>query len=199
MARRRPCLVIGTAFIDKLISIKMLLQMAAQTANDYLSSPSVLADQVTAAGLSAWLIQRLKASRQIPFINEHSDWINRVLSLGFALATTLGMHFAWHSDVSHGGGVLLIGLPPMSEFLSGVWRTAGSFVMQQVAYRGFIKHEPGLQAVDVVAEVVAGHKEELAAVVENQDNSVLKLKEPISPVMPFRPDVPIDWEWGKEP
>lgn len=172
-----------------------MLQAIAQAASDYVSSPSVLADMVTAAGVSAWTIQKLKQWKSVPWINSHSDGINRAVSLGFALATTLGLHFAYHVDPTghHAGGILEIGLPTASEFAGTIWRTGGSYLMQQAAGRGFIKHEEGLKAADAVADTIKDNRVEIAKVVERADGSVLKLKEPAKVDL----DEHVDFPWTK--
>lgn len=169
----------------------MLLQ-AAQVASDYVSSPSVLADMVTAAGLSAWTINKLKQWKAVPWVNQNSDRINRAVSLAFALATTLGLHFAYHADPAghHAGGILEIGLPSASEFIGTVWRTGGSYLMQQGAIRGFITHEEGLKAADAVADTIKDNKQQLAQVIE-RDSSVLKLREPDR----LAAEVPVEFPW----
>ncbi len=171
----------------------MLLQTVAQAANDYLGAPSPLANMVTAAGVSAWTINKLKQWDRVPWINQNSDLINRAVSVGFALATTLGLHFAFHDDTTgvHHGGILEVGLPSGGEFLGAMWRTLGSYIMQQGAVRGFIKHEEGLKAADSVADTIKAHREEIAAVVERKDESVLKLREPRD----MAGDVPVEFPW----
>lgn len=168
----------------------LLLQAAAQVANDYLSAPSPLANMVTAAGVSAWTINKLKQWNGVPWINQNSDRINRAVSLTFALVTTAGLHIAFHDDLT-GARHVEIWLPSASEFLNAVWRTLGSYIMQQGALRGFVTHEPGLKAADAVADVVKDHKEQIAAVVEREDASMLKLNGPAK----VAEDVPVDFPW----
>lgn len=171
----------------------MLLQAAAQAATDYLGAPSPLANMVTAAAVSAWTIKKLKEWNRVPFINQNSDAINRTVSVGFAFITTLGLHIAFHDDATgaHHGGILEIGLPSTTEFLNALWRMLGSFMLQQGALRGFMEHEKGLKAADSVADVVQGHKEQIAAVVERADGSVLKLRE----LPKVADEVPVEFPW----
>lgn len=139
-----------------------MLAEAVAAASDYLQSPSVLADQITAAGLTAWFIQKVKCWPQFRWVNEHSDQVNRLVSLTMALITTVGIHWAWEGSAEK-GGILTLRLPPAQEFLSLAWRTGGSFIMQELVYRGVIKHEPGQSAVDTVARELEVHKDEVAA------------------------------------
>lgn len=175
----------------------MLLQAAAQV-NDYLSAPSPLGNMVTAAGISAWAIHRMKEWHKIPWINDNSDKINRAISALLALATTLGLHFAFHTDTTgvHHGGIIEIGLPNATEFVEAAWRTLGSYIFQQAAVKQ-LSHEAGRKAVDVVAETVKEKKEELALEVEKAsapDGSVLGLKEPSR----LKSDDTLKWEWDKK-
>jgi hypothetical protein len=180
----------------------MLLEAAA-VANDYITNSSPLANMLTAAGVSAWTIKKLKEWNRVTWINNNSDKINRAISVGFALATTWGLHFAFHDDTSgiHHGGILEIGLPSASEFLNASWKTLGSYMLQQGALRGFVEHEKGLRAVDTVAEKVEENKDKLAKEVEHADDSdttALKLREPRK-VEPPPGDGPIDWKWNSKP
>lgn len=176
----------------------MLLQAAAQVAKDYIEQPSPLANMLTAAAVSAWTIKKLKEWQRIKWINENSDKINRAVSVGFALATTLGLHIAFHDDatgINH-GGILELGLPSASEFFAAIWRTLGSYMLQQGALRGFMTHEAGLKAADAVADVVQDNKERIAAVVEREsapDGSVLKLRE--KPPAAMAEDVQLEFPW----
>jgi hypothetical protein len=186
----------------------MFLQAATAVAQDYLNSPSVLADQITAAGLNAWLIQRLKNWPQLTWVSENSTKINRLISVGLALATTVGIHWAWKGSIS-AGGIFTLNLPPNfpQVIMSLLWRTGGSFVMQELVYQGVIKHEAGKVAADVVAGAVVEHKDELAGVVvdeglKHDPGSLLKLadhpkpKEEAPAPKPPADDQPIDWNWG---
>lgn len=172
----------------------MLLEIAA-AAQDYLASPPGLADQITAAGLSAWIIQKLKCWPQFKWVNQHTDQVNRIVSGVFAVGTTLGIHAIWQRTAETGGVLTISGIPTMEEALPMVWKAGGSFIMQEIIYRGFMKHEPGLQAADAVADVVADNKEKLAEVVARRDDTVLKLREPRQ----VASDVPLDFPWSQKP
>lgn len=181
----------------------MLLEIAA-AAQDYLSEPSPLADQITAAGISTWLINVMKKSnlKQFDWINEHSTIVNRGVSAAFAIVSTSGIHMLWHGNgesVSAGGTfTLVLASGWMGELQRSTWKTLGSYFMQQFATRMFFQHEKGKEAVDTVAEVVKDKKEQIAAVVMDQDTTILKLKEPIRPENRSEPtleDRPIDWGW----
>lgn len=178
----------------------MLLEIAAAT-QDYLSDPSPLADQITAAGISTWLMNLMKKSEWPVFrrVTEHSTFINRAISAGFAIASTSGIHLLWHGngDSVAAGGAFTIMLANgwMGELQRSTWKTLGSYFMQQFASRMFFEHEKGREAVDTVAEVVEGHKAELAAVVENKDPSILKLGTPVKKTT--EADMPIDWGFKK--
>lgn len=182
----------------------MLLEIAA-AAQDYLSEPSPLADQITAAGISTWLINVMKKSnlKQFSWINEHSIFVNRAVSAGFAIVSTSGIHMLWHGNgesMSAGGTfTLVLASGWMGELQRSTWKTLGSYFMQQFATRMFFQHEKGKQAVDTVADVVEQHKEKIAEVVAERDTTVLKLGERKPPPLPkeaYR-DAPIDWGWKR--
>lgn len=179
----------------------MLLE-ASQAAQDYLNSPPGLADQITAAAASAWVIQRLKCWPQFPWIDQNSEKINRIVSGAFALVTTLGIHAVWERTPEHGGVFILSGIPTWQEALPMIWKASGSFIMQELIYRNAIKHEPGQQAADVVADTIVAHKKEIAAVVERAEDrhDILKLREPRVTTEdrwpePPKPKAKDEWGW----
>jgi hypothetical protein len=194
--------------------------VGAQAANDYLASPSPLADQLTAAFVSSWVIQQAKKTNLpgLGWINAHSVWVNRALSVGFAIATTSGIHAFWRGNHTGDGGTFVLALADgwRTELGSAVWKTISSFVLQQGIYQGILKHESGASAADIVAGKVAEKGDELANVVvkeglRNDPTSLLKLAQdtprdkknapvftpPATTAAP--PAQPIEWNWDKKP
>ncbi len=96
---------------------------------------SVMQDQFSLGFLSVWIIQRLKAMKWIPFINDDTTGLNRLLSAIAAAAASAGLTF--HYDPT-GGVMTLAGLTltsAVSFVLAIVWQGA----IQEGLYRGLFK------------------------------------------------------------
>ena len=100
---------------------------------------SVLQDQFSLGFLSVWIIQRLKALKFIPFINNNTDTLNRLLSALGAAAASVGLTILYDPT---GGVMTLSGLTAtsvVSFLLSVVWQGA----VQEGLYRGIFKRKNG--------------------------------------------------------
>jgi hypothetical protein len=109
----------------------LLLQTATTiTGNEVL-------DTVTASAMSVAIVQWLKNTKLIPFMNQHSSGINRAVAWFMAFLSGTGIHY----NFDHATGTLtLTGLTAMAIF-----HTAGdtikSYALQWLVYRGV---KPGL-------------------------------------------------------
>jgi lipoprotein signal peptidase len=81
---------------------------------------SLLSSQLGGAAACAYLLNLLQKWSKTPWITEHTAGINRVVRAALALATTVGIGWAWSStaDNSH---ILMITIPPALSIMHGVW------------------------------------------------------------------------------
>ena len=94
---------------------------------------------ITLAGVTVWIIQVLKRSKWAPFVDEHTDLINRLVGAGAAIVTGFGVHVlsVWNSS-THTFTLTVGGLDP-DMMIDGITGTITAFVWQQLLYYGFVK------------------------------------------------------------
>lgn len=105
--------------------------------------------QVGVAVMAVHFINWLKDTKLIPFINAHSDVINRVVAFLAAIVGGLGMHFAAQGDLTS-GGTLQITYPPLDVMVTGITHIAFQWGIQQTYFR-----LQGAQRSDVQPQEVA--------------------------------------------
>ena len=107
----------------------MLLQAEpAMSVNDLLST-------LTASTLTVSIIQWLKATKWIPFIDQHTAGINRVLSWFAAFLTGTGIHWTFNHDA----GVLTITGLSLGVIIHTATITSKQYAVQWLIYRGIVK------------------------------------------------------------
>jgi UDP-N-acetylmuramyl pentapeptide phosphotransferase/UDP-N-acetylglucosamine-1-phosphate transferase len=98
-------------------------------------APTNLQDQIVLAGVAVWIIEKLKASKRFPFIDQYTDQLNKWLSVALAIAGTVGISVTFNMA---DGSLLITGLTPESV-LSFAWNATSQFVIQQAGYHGVLK------------------------------------------------------------
>ena len=108
----------------------MLFQVAepSMNVNDLLST-------LTASTLTVSIIQWLKTSKWLPFINQHSATLNRTLGWVSAFATGTGIHYTFNHDA----GVLTITGLSAGVIIHTATVTAKQYAMQWLIYKGIVK------------------------------------------------------------
>jgi hypothetical protein len=110
----------------------LLLQTAATT----IMGNEVL-DTVTASAMSVAIVQWLKNTKLIPFMDQHTTTINRIVAWVMAFLSATGIHY----NFDHATGTLtLTGLTAMALFHT-TGDTVKSYALQWLVYRGV---KPGL-------------------------------------------------------
>ena len=90
---------------------------------------------ITAGGMAVAVIQWLKETKWLPFINEHSAGINRLVAAIAACISAIGLH--WAFDASE--GVLTITGLHWANIGHSAWDVFKSYVLQWLMYKGVIK------------------------------------------------------------
>ncbi len=109
--------------------------------NDLLST-------VTASTLAVSIIQWLKSTKLVPFINQHSAGLNRTLSWFIAFASGAGIHYTFNGDA----GVLTITGLSAGVIIHTATITCKQYAIQWLIYRGIVSKQAG--DVTAVAEGV---------------------------------------------
>lgn len=99
-----------------------------------MDSVTALSDQLALSGIFVWLMQLAKKSRLVPWIHQYSYTLNRVIGIGFAVVSSLGIHVvAGHYDPMQGGDYT-IHLPSLPMVLDSVFDFSKSMTFQEVIY-----------------------------------------------------------------
>jgi hypothetical protein len=91
--------------------------------------------QVTASATVVMLVQWLKTTKLVPFINAHSAGVNRVVAWAMATGTALGLHIAFDSSTHT---LVVTGLSA-AVILHGAWDVVQNIAMQELVYHGVLK------------------------------------------------------------
>ena len=105
-----------------------------------------LVSTVTASAMSVAVIQWMKNTKLVPFMDQHSSGLNRFIGWLAALLSATGIHYTFNHDT---GTLTLTGLTVMG-LTHTAWDTTKSYAFQWLVYRGVVKGP----AADVAA--VAG-------------------------------------------
>lgn len=106
----------------------MFLQITDAMSNEFLST-------ITASSMVVAVIQWLKNTKMIPFINQHSAKLNRTLSWAAAFISGAGLHYHYEAST---GTLVLTGLTA-AAFGHAIWDTAQSYALQWLIYKGIVK------------------------------------------------------------
>jgi len=96
--------------------------------NDFFST-------VTASTLAVSVIQWLKENKYVPFINQHSATLNRILAWSIAFFSGAGIHYTFNGDA----GVLTITGLSAGVIFHTITITCKQYVAQWLVYKGLVK------------------------------------------------------------
>lgn len=89
---------------------------------------SMVATQFGGAAACAYILNLAQRWTKIPWITEHTTGINRVVRAVLALATTIGIGWAWSSGAA-GSHVLSITIPSGVDLIHGLWHWFVQYAM----------------------------------------------------------------------
>lgn len=98
---------------------------------------------VTASAMSVAVIQWLKNTKLIPFMDQHTAGLNRFAGWLAAFGSSVGIH--WTFD--HTAGTLTLTGLTLAAIGHTAWDTTKSYAFQWLVYRGIVKDK----AADVAA------------------------------------------------
>lgn len=110
----------------------LLLQITSEPTmgNEILST-------ITASTLAVSVIQWLKNTKLIPFVNEHSTGLNRFLGWVMAFIAGTGIHYTFNGET----GVLQITGLTAGVIMHSVTVTCKQYAVQWLVYRGVLKKD----------------------------------------------------------
>jgi len=80
---------------------------------------TLLSTQLGGAAACAYLLNLLQKWSRTPWITEHTAVINKMVRAGLALATTVGISWAW--SAAGDAHVLMITIPSAAVLAHGIW------------------------------------------------------------------------------
>ena len=92
----------------------------------------LVTSQITLSAVVVVVMQWLKNSSYMPWLNQQSDKANRVVAALLAFVTAIGIHYTYDA------GVVTITFTVMTV-LHGLWHWLQSLVFQELVYKGVIK------------------------------------------------------------
>jgi len=101
---------------------------------------NILGTQFTLSAVVVWLIEKLKASKAMPFINTETAKLNRLLSIVLAFLSALGIQYSYAFNHQTGTLILTINGLLLANILHFAWTWLQNFVMQQAIFKTRIMH-----------------------------------------------------------
>ena len=92
--------------------------------------PNLFFTHVTAGAACAYLLDLTKRSKKIPWVNDYSKQLNRLIRIALSGFATLGITWAWSSGSTAGSHVLTIVIPPAVVIMHGSWIWFGQYALQ---------------------------------------------------------------------
>lgn len=106
-----------------------------------MTNPAI--DQLTISAVVVMAVQWLKTAKWMPFMQAHTDTVNRVVAWLGAAGTALGLHLVYDSTAH---SLTLNGLV-FASILHGGWDWIKSVAVQELIYKGVLKPDALASAV----------------------------------------------------
>lgn len=120
----------------------MFFQPEAAAAARHLLDPDLLTINL----VSAFIIEKVKGSRFVPFITQETKSLNRLIASFVSLAATVGVHFATNNPSSGVYVITVSGLTATSVLHAGFdWLK--SYIGQEIVYQKLLKNGNGKAVV----------------------------------------------------
>ncbi len=109
--------------------------MLLQAAVDAMPVTTELPSLITTSAIAVAAIQWVKNTQWIPFVNQHSSTVNRIVGWGVAFITAAGLHYTWDAT----SGTLTLTNLHMMNILHAVGDTTKSYAFQWLIYKGVVQ------------------------------------------------------------
>lgn len=96
---------------------------------------------------TVFLLDWLKQSKWVPWINRNSETLNRVISLVVAFGSAVGFKVLSHTGDIHTGGVITIAYPSITTILDTLGHGATQFGGQEILHKLLGNHVMGKEAI----------------------------------------------------
>lgn len=94
----------------------------------------VIANQIVYGAIGTFVIQKIKSSKLVPFINEQTYWINRTLAILTSGIAAIGINYSYSYTSD---GVLNIAITGLTFWglVEGMKQWLFAYVIQQTGYK----------------------------------------------------------------
>ncbi len=96
---------------------------------------SEIVSTITASAMAVSIVQWLKNTKLVPFMDQHTAGINRIVGWVFATISAFGLHYTYDSAT---GTLTLTGLT-VAALSHSIWDVVKSYAFQKLIYAGVIK------------------------------------------------------------
>lgn len=100
-----------------------------------------LSHQMGLAAFAVFLIDWLKKSSWFPWMNQHTETLNRIVSWSIALAGTIGLSVVSHTGDWQSGGQITIAFPSLISGLSGLFHVFTQIGCQELGHKTLGNHK----------------------------------------------------------
>lgn len=107
----------------------------------------VITDQIIYGVAGNWLIGKIKRSNLVPFINKHTYWLNRALTVLMALMSAVGIEHAYSFEATEGVFTLTLTGLTFWGVVHHLKQFLVAYVFQQIPYHA-MKNLSNLTEID---------------------------------------------------
>ena len=113
----------------------------------------LLAHQAGLAVLIVGSLDYLKRANWFPWLSEHTETLNRLVSVAAAISAAAGLSVVSHHGNWQTGGDLTIVVPPLSTILTGLSHAASQWALTEAGHKILGNHVIGKVLLDRVTEL----------------------------------------------
>lgn len=99
---------------------------------------SEITQQAAIAMIAVWILELIKRWSKIPWVSANTSKANRLVSVVMAVASGIGITFAWHGSFID-GGQLIITVPSAADLLHLAYNIVFAAGAQEAFYRSAVK------------------------------------------------------------
>jgi hypothetical protein len=100
---------------------------------------SLVLTQVTVSAIVVALIEWMKRTNRLSWINVETEKLNRAVAFVGATVSAIGIHMTWNHGANPGSYLLGISGLTVMGVTHGLWTVTKSFVMQQIIFHSTVK------------------------------------------------------------
>lgn len=95
----------------------------------------------TSAAIVVYAMNKLKAAKWFPIVQEKRVTLNRAFSVTVAFFVAIGIHYTWSAGAG-GGHQLVLEIPSVGTLALGVWHWLNQYALQETVYHATKGPEP---------------------------------------------------------